>query len=290
MRISYPAGMRKPAVCLSLSGINLYFSYHTLVAFQWLTVKLRTEKKYSPTTSTHMSTMGVSHFFEVSQNELENLADTIVNNNLKDFPGFDQDSLLYPWWQVLGFLDILPEIDPEVTLRRSKDQSYLTSNQINQGVFTILCDVLCPKELHGLANLIADTISFQELRELMKSNSAIEQNGKTPLGLAILQTIARNSLYSSYRRSQFEKELSTYNIPRKTVPRENALHFVASNPDLMSKLLKARLNHFVQIEWSMLDYEDPVLWVRDRDNHVFIYRGSLPEELKALKTVKLLEG
>ncbi len=56
------------------NGNEFYFSYKTLVAARVGNRCVRTEKKWSRTTSKHLSQMGVGGWEQVSQEELEALA------------------------------------------------------------------------------------------------------------------------------------------------------------------------------------------------------------------------
>ena len=56
------------------NGDEFYFSYKTLVAARVGNRRVRTEKKWSKTTSKHMSQMGVDGWEQIPQDELEALA------------------------------------------------------------------------------------------------------------------------------------------------------------------------------------------------------------------------
>jgi hypothetical protein len=56
------------------NGNEFYFSYKTLVAAKVNGRCVRTEKKWSNTTSKHLGMMGVSGWEKIPQDELEKLA------------------------------------------------------------------------------------------------------------------------------------------------------------------------------------------------------------------------
>lgn len=66
-------GSNHCAVRLS-NGNEIYFSYRTCVAARIGNRSVRTGKRWSNTTTRHLSKMGVSGWEQVSQEELEKLA------------------------------------------------------------------------------------------------------------------------------------------------------------------------------------------------------------------------